>query len=118
MTMLTNETPFVINANGFGLILGFVDPSVDMPLWKQIHENYSHGGGWSDMEKFVVTDGGPDTPYIIQYPKYPPMYEMGRLGMNGQRLILFDYSIVLWTDDIDINVSENNSINAKIARID
>jgi hypothetical protein len=92
----------------WGMIPHFLSPHSEQPLWEQIHNNYSHGGGWNDFDKFEVTKDADTGKYTLTYPGDPAYVERDRLTMGDEVLVLFDYSWILWTDGTD----------TKVARID
>ena len=108
--MLTKERKVRLdgNLNAWGMILGWIDPNDNTPMWEQIDRNYAHGGGWNDFDGFRVVAGDKDTPYVIQYPGDPVHTEVSRIMLDDEILVIFNYSWVLWSDGTD----------TKIARID
>lgn len=94
--------------SAWGMIPAFISPVDETPLWEQVHNNYGHGGGWNDFKGFAVLQGGDDEPYKIQYPGDPHYMERSRIEIGDERLVLFNYGWVLWTD----------GETEKIARID
>ena len=47
------------------------------------------------FEGHKVIQGGPDMPYMIQYPQDPPHLEVSRMHFNEELLILFSYAWVM-----------------------
>ena len=78
----------------------------DRPLWEQIHDEYSHGGGWRTQPgwDFTIDDGV----WIAKYPGDPDMTMIDKMMIGDETLVLFDYGYILWTD----------GDNFKMARID
>ena len=79
----------------------------EFPLWQQVHEGYTHGGGWNDFDGFEVTQDD-DGKYMMQYPGDPAYIERDRIVVGDEMLVLFDYSWVLWVKGDE----------QKVARID
>jgi hypothetical protein len=79
-----------------GIIPTMLSPHDDRPMIDQLHEGYAHGGGWQPFDWFDVQKRGET--WVIQYPGDPPYIERARITMNGETLVVFDYSWVLVID--------------------
>jgi hypothetical protein len=76
------------------MIPAFLSAHSDLPLWEQVHNCYSHGGGWNDFHGF--TPSQVDGKYILSYAGDPDMHERGRIVIGDEMLVLFPASFVLW----------------------
>lgn len=108
--MTIREAAIITNAETWGFVPTMLDVDADMPLWEQVHNNYSHGGGWNDFNGFDVVQDDRQQ-YLIKYPGDPVYHERGRIEREQDMLIIFDYSWVMWVDKTD-------PTKHKIARID
>lgn len=93
--------------SAWGMIPAFISPTCEKPMWEQVHENYSHGGGWHDFDGFEVSQDDKGH-YMMQYPGDPVYHERSRITVGDEMLVLFNYSWLLWV----------NGDEQKIARID
>ncbi len=82
-----------------GLIPSFLSEDDPRPAVEQIHENYAHGGGWSDFEGFDLRHR--NGLFELHYPGDPSYREVSRAKLRDELIVLFAYSwiAVIQPDD-------------------
>lgn len=78
-------------ADMFGFIPLFVREEDPRPMKVQLHENYSHGGGWHPFEGFTFDK----EKLTINYPGDPPNRAIGSIQIRDETLILFEHAWVM-----------------------
>lgn len=69
------------------------------PLREQIADRYAHGGGYHELSGFGLTDGDTGSGKAkLHYPGDPDLNEVGRLQVNDELFIVFDYAFVALVD--------------------
>lgn len=80
-------------AGASGIISLFISEGDPRPAAEQIHENYSHGGGWNPFEGFVFDYGDIlIEKSTITYPEDPPLKAVAYARLREEVLILFEHS--------------------------
>ena len=102
MTTKLVKLPKHIEAWGF--IPHMLNPTSDKPLWEQIHDNYAHGGGWNDFDKFDLSQTDKGT-YMLTYPGDPAYVERDRMRIGDEALVLFDHSWIMWIKGDEVKVA-------------
>lgn len=75
-----------------GILPSFLSLADDRPAQEQIAERY--GFGWYSQEGFTLAAGGPNEPYVLNYPGDPPFEELARAGLRDETIVLFPYGYV------------------------
>jgi hypothetical protein len=73
-----------------GLLPHWLDEKDPRPAWKQIHDNYRHGGGWDKFEGFEFN---PKT-FSIKYPGDPLMRPLARAQLRDETILFYDHAWV------------------------
>lgn len=93
---ISKETQDHITRTGCGLsdMLGFLPMMLDdedpNDAKTQLHEGYSHGGGWCAFQGFTYD---PEM-VTLHYPGDPPMRCIGKTKLRDEEIILFESSWV------------------------
>lgn len=87
------------NIGALGLIPEFLSEDDPRPAAEQFEENYSHGGGWSPMEKLRVRGKPQDGITALLYPGDPPFIEVGRTKLRDEWVIVYQYGMVAIIQD-------------------
>ena len=62
----------------------------DGPAKKQLHRNYSHGGGWRPFQGFVMNDART----TLSYPGDPLTHWVARTNLGDEEVIIFQHAWV------------------------
>lgn len=63
------------------------------PAWKQIHKNYSHGGGWrssKDIWEDYYIHG--DT---LHYPGDPPLHPIAKTKLRDETILFYPHAWIV-----------------------
>lgn len=85
---------FVMNAGCTAYNVGFIpswlsedDPR---PAKEQLHEHYSHGGGWHPQESFTLLPDG----WSVKYPGDPPLRPLAFMKLRQERIVIYPLGYV------------------------
>lgn len=92
------------NPHHTGLLPTFFSEGDPLSAKEQVHQAYTHGGGWNSFPGFTLCnwEKGPAT---IEYAGDPSMREMSRAKLRDETIILFEsawLAIVQPNGDFDI----------------
>ncbi|PYS90940.1 MAG: hypothetical protein DMF62_03810 [Acidobacteria bacterium] len=73
-----------------GFLPGWLSEADPRPAWKQIHDNYQHGGGWDPFTGFKFN---PQT-FSLKYPGDPTMRPLARAQLRDETILFYESSWV------------------------
>jgi hypothetical protein len=72
-----------------GFIPSFLSEDDPEPAAKQIHKNYTGGGGWFPMHGFEKEDNN-----VLQYPGDPPLKPLAMTMLRKETILFYQHDIV------------------------
>lgn len=74
-----------------GLLPAFILEADPRSAREQIHERYSHGGGWFPYKGFRL---GEDNRLISEYPEEPDLMPLARTRLRHELVLFYNHSWV------------------------
>jgi hypothetical protein len=72
-----------------GYIPDFVSTNNDRPARAQLHEMYSHGGGWRPFNGFTLNDD-----LTLSYPGDDPVLPLAKMQLRDEQIVVYQHAWV------------------------
>lgn len=70
-----------------GFLPGFLSERDPRPAAEQINDNYRHGGGWSPMPEWTLTEGNG-----IKYPGDPALMPLASTKLRDEEIFFYNHA--------------------------
>lgn len=86
-----------------GLLPSFLDENNPDDAKTQLHNNYTHGGGWHPFKGFVAV---PNIEYGIKYPGDPAYKPLAKAELREETIVLYPHAwVAVWQKDGTFEIS-------------
>lgn len=82
-----------------GYIPTFLRESDPRSAKEQLHDSYSHGGGWCPFQGFTLDISKPPEQWTLRYPEDPPMRLVGYTQLRNETVAVFEHAWVAIVTD-------------------
>jgi hypothetical protein len=77
------------NMDMLGWLPGFLSEDDPDDAKKQLHTNYSHGGGWQPIRGYKLRSND-----CLEYPGDPPLRPIFETKLRDERILVYEHAIV------------------------